>query len=90
MVAIKKIKVKKLRKYIHHKYLFLYLRAIIWFGIGVILGLFFLLSFAYIAFTQLYHQSVFPGVTIGGIAVGGKSEQYVENYFQKKSFQFAQ
>lgn len=87
MVAIKKIKIKKL---FHHSHVFLLLRAIVWFGMGLTLGLFFLISFTYIIFTQLYRQTVFPGIFIGGVAFGGKSEQSVERYFQQKNSTIAQ
>lgn len=86
MVAIKKIHVKKIQKIVpHHKHVFLFLRAAWWFGIGATLGLFFLVSFAYIAFQQLFATSVFPGVIIAGVNFGGRSQEFVENYFTQKN-----
>ena len=89
MVAIKKNHIKKLQKIIPHKHIFFLLRGSFWFGIGVVLGFFFLLSFSYILFRQIYHQSVFPGITIAGINFGGKSESFVSSYFEQKNAQVA-
>ena len=64
---------------------FIYVKSIYWFGIGALLGFFFLVSFAFIIFQQLYKDTVFPGVVINGINFGGKSELYVYNYFTEKN-----
>ncbi len=86
MVAIRKIPIKKLHHLIpYHKHVFLYSKAILWFGIGAILGLFFVISFAYILLQQFYHQLVLPGVTVAGVNFGGKSQTYVQNYFDQKN-----
>lgn len=90
MVAIKKIHAKKIFTSLHRKRLFLYVKAAIWFSVGAALGLFFLISFTYILFQQIFHGSVFPGVMIGGMNFGGKSEQYVQEYFQAKNTAIAQ
>ncbi len=89
MVAIKKIHIKKIPALLPHKHIFFAIRGIFWFGLGAILGLFFLLSFAYIAFHNIYQTTVFPGVMINGVNFGGKSEKYVEKYFQQKNAQIA-
>ncbi|HEX7042171.1 MAG TPA: VanW family protein [Patescibacteria group bacterium] len=75
-------KIFNLKKY---KHLFLYIKSFYWFGIGAILGLFFLISFTFIVFQQLYKTTVFPGVTIDGVNFGGKSELYILNYFNQKN-----
>lgn len=82
MVSIKKIRIHKISP---RRHIYPYLRALLWFGVGVILGFFFLVSFGYIALTQVYQQSVLPGVMINGVNFGGKSEPFVENYFDQKN-----
>lgn len=61
------------------------LKSFYWFGIGAALGLFFLLSFTFIVFQQIYKDTVFPGVMVEGVNFGGKSELYVLNYFTMKN-----
>lgn len=86
MVAIKKIHWKKIHKIIpHHKHVFLYGKALVWFCVGALLGLFFVISFSYILLQQFYQGKVLPGVTINGINLGGKSQEYVRNYFEQKN-----
>ncbi len=68
-----------------YTYLLIYLKSFYWFGIGAILGLFFLLSFTFIIFQRIYQGSVFPGVSVAGVLFGGKSELYVFNYFEQKN-----
>lgn len=93
MVAIKKISSKKTehikepqsKNTLSNKKIFMYLKAVLWFSVGATLGLFFLLSFIFILFQQLYHQTVFPGVMVGGVNFGGKTQSYVKNYFDQKN-----
>lgn len=77
--AIKKLLPEK------YKTLFVYIKSFYWFGVGAALGLFFLLSFTFIIFQQLYRSTIFPGVVINGVNFGGKSELYVLNYFNQKN-----
>ncbi|HYK09069.1 MAG TPA: VanW family protein [Candidatus Eisenbacteria bacterium] len=85
MVSIKKIHIKNLRKINPRKHILPYLHASFWFGVGAVLGFFFLVSFAYIFFQQVYSKLVFPGVTINNVNFGGKSQAYVENYFAQRN-----
>lgn len=68
-----------------YKSLFVYVKSFYWFGIGAVLGFFFLVSFAFIFFQQVYKDTVFPGVMINGTNFGGKSERYVTDYFDQKN-----
>lgn len=68
-----------------YKPLISFLKSFYWFGIGAILGLFFLVSFTFIIFQQIYKSTVFPGVMVEGVNFGGKSELYVLNYFNMKN-----
>ncbi len=56
-----------------------------WFGIGALLGAFFLFSFAFIFFQRLYGERIYPGVMIDGVNFGGKSKEFVANYFDTKN-----
>lgn len=86
MVAIKKIHIKKIHKAIpYHKHIFLYGKAFTWFAVGALLGLFFIVSFAYILLQQFYQNRVLPGVMVAGVNFGGKSQEYVVNYFDQKN-----
>lgn len=55
-------------------------KSAFWFLIGIVLGLFFTASFGFIVFRQLYGTTIYPGVYINSINVGGKTEKEVENY----------
>lgn len=58
-------------------------KSIFWFFVGVCLGLFFFVSFAFIIFQKYYDNRIFPGVTIQGIPFGGKTESDVVEFFSK-------
>lgn len=60
-------------------------KSIFWFATGVILGLFFLISFGIILFQRLYGNMIYPGITINGVNFGGKSKEAVTAYFDKKN-----
>lgn len=66
-------------------FLFLVLKSCFWFCAGAVLGLFFFISFTFILFQNIYHNSVYPGVIINGIDFGGKSQAEVEKYFSDKN-----
>lgn len=70
-----------------HPKTILFIKSVYWFGIGIILGLFFLLSFSYILFQRIYANSTFPGILINGVNFGGKSKLFIQNYFDKKNSQ---
>ena len=81
MVAIKKI-----HTHIpYHKHVARYTKAGFWFAVGALLGFFFIVSFAYILLQQIYASLVLPGVSIGNMNIGGKSESYIKNYFDQKN-----
>lgn len=61
------------------------LRGYFWFICGIVLGLFFFVSFAYIIYKQNYSEVVYPGVYIDSQDFGGKSKQQVQEYFQNKN-----
>jgi vancomycin resistance protein YoaR len=62
-----------------------HLRTIGWFLFGAVLGLFFFISFVFIYFKVSYADVVYPGVYIDNIDFGGKSPEFVKEYFAKKN-----
>lgn len=58
-------------------------KSIFWFFTGVLLGLFFFISFAFILFQKYYGNRVFPGITIQHISIGGKTQNEVALFFKK-------
>ncbi len=60
-------------------------RILFWFFMGAFLSLFFILSFSFLIFKTIYQNSVYPGVMINGVNFGGKTEQQVQSYFDKKN-----
>src|SRR5436190_7387450 len=67
----------------HH--LFLGVKSFFWFGVGITLGLFFSISFAYIFFQKIYGEKIYPGVYINNINFGGKTEKEVRRYFDNQN-----
>jgi len=67
------------------KHIKLVIKSIFWFSAGAMVGLFFLVGFAFIAFQHLYGNTVYPGVIIEGTDFGGKTKNYVETYFSNKN-----
>lgn len=65
--------------------IFIVLKSIFWFSTGALLGLFLFCSFTYIIFQNIYKDKVFPGVQVEGIDFGGKSEEFVRNYYSSKN-----
>jgi vancomycin resistance protein YoaR len=61
-----------------------------WFFIGVILGLFLVISFIFILFQRMYAHVVYPGVMINGVHFGGKTQVEVKNYFIAKNKTFGE
>lgn len=64
-------------------------KTIFWFGIGVILGLFFLVSFAFITFQRIYNNTIYPGVMVNNVNFGGKTEAAVASFFDQKNHEIA-
>lgn len=61
------------------------LRALLWFLLGASLGLFFFSSFIFIFYRNAYETQVYPGVYVDGVDFGGKTQQEVEEYFNRKN-----
>ena len=76
--SLKRIK----KKHIKHA-----ARNIFWFSVGGFFAFFLISSFSYFAFQHYYKGKVYPGVKVGGINFGEKSETEVSNYFIKKNFE---
>ncbi|MCL5675514.1 MAG: VanW family protein [Patescibacteria group bacterium] len=55
---------------------------------GCILGLFILFLFYYLSFEKTYQGKVYPGITIAGVDLGGKSPQEVQKYFIDQNNKF--
>ncbi|MCL6096177.1 MAG: VanW family protein [Patescibacteria group bacterium] len=62
-------------------------RVIFWFSTGAILALFFITSFSFLIFKNVYKNVVYPGVMINGVSFGGKTQTQVYNYFKNKNYQ---
>lgn len=56
-----------------------------WFGMGALLGLFFLISFGFLLFQIVYSTAVYPGVSINGMSVGSKTPTQVTALFRQKN-----
>jgi len=68
-----------------HKHIFHFTKEVFWFLIGIILGSFFTVSFAFILFQKIYGNSVYPGVYVNNINFGGKTQQEVAAYFDSRN-----
>ena len=84
--------VKNLKKYLkpekihwEKKYLKIFGKNILWFTTGSILGLFFFVSFLYIAYKNIHTDKVYEGVLVNNINFSGKSPEEVQNYFLAKN-----
>jgi len=60
-------------------------KSVFWFFIGASLGIFFFVSFLLIIFQNVYSNKVYSGVIIDGVDFGGKSQEYVKNFFLEKN-----
>lgn len=78
-----------MKKFLKSSFIFHHLgllfRSLIWFFIGMSLGFFFLISFAFIIFQKYYGEKVYPGVMVENTNFGGKTEKYVEDYYTRKN-----
>ncbi len=71
--------------FIHKKYIAPKLRVFFWFSTGALLGLFFLVSFAFIYFEKTYSNQIYPGIMVNGTNFGGKTKDAVETFYAKKN-----
>lgn len=60
-------------------------KVLFWFSVGAIIGLFFFISFVFIIFEKTYAKSVYPGIFVNGVNLGGKTKEEVINYFVNKN-----
>ncbi len=68
-----------------HVHIFHFSKAVFWFLVGIILGSFFTVSFAYILFQRIYGNTIYPGVYINNINFGGKTEQQAKDYIDRQN-----
>ena len=71
------------KKIIHHTKNFI--KSSLWFLVGVILGIFFLISFGYIIFEKSYSGKVIPGVFVENVNLENENQAQIENYFNQKN-----
>lgn len=60
-------------------------KALFWFFVGSVLGLFFLISSVFIFFQKKYANVVYPGVMVNYVNFGGEKEDFVKNFFAHKN-----
>ena len=60
-------------------------KAFFWFAVGATLAFFLLTSFTFILFEKINSNVVYPGITVGNIELGRKTEQEVRDLFAKKN-----
>ncbi|HSA83716.1 MAG TPA: VanW family protein [Patescibacteria group bacterium] len=60
-------------------------KAILWFSLGALVGLFFFTSFLFIVYRQTHTNTVYDGVMIGGIDFGGKTQKQVQTFYAQKN-----
>lgn len=60
-------------------------KAFFWFAVGATLASFLLTSFTFIIFEKMNRNVVYPGITVGGVDVGRKTEKGVYDLFAKKN-----
>lgn len=80
-----KLKLKFNYKFKYKKHLFHAARISFWFFTGAFLAIIFIGGFSFIAYQNIYKDKVYPGVYIGSVNFGGKSQNEVRNYFQQKN-----
>ena len=84
---VKKLKKNLRPKKLHwdKKYFKIFGTNIMWFSLGGILGLFFFISFLYIAYKDLHNDKVYEGVLVDNINFSGKDPSVIQNYFDTKN-----
>lgn len=68
-----------------HVHIFHFTKAVFWFLVGIGLGSFFAISFAFILFQKIYGNKIYPGIYINNINYGGKTEQEATQYLEKQN-----
>ena len=58
-----------------------FIKTVFWFLVGVFFALFLSVSFIFIIFQKQNNNVVYPGITVGGISLGGKTEQEAMEFF---------
>ena len=61
------------------------IKTLFWFFVGAFFGLFLSISFTFIIFQKQNANVVYPGITVGGISLGGKTEQEVSEFFASQN-----
>lgn len=61
------------------------LRTSMWFLLGIFLGFFFFISFVYFTYRNNYANTIYEGVMVNNVDLGGKNKGEVNNYFEKKN-----
>lgn len=62
-------------------------KSLLWFGLGMSLGLFFFVGIIAFFYQQTYGEKIYPGVLVNNIDFGGKTKAEVLAYFDKKNQQ---
>jgi vancomycin resistance protein YoaR len=82
-------KLKKVRRpknfHLNKKHFLVFGKNIFWFSLGGILGLFFFLSFLYIAYEKVHTNRVYNGVFVDGVNFSGKNPEEIQDYFLIKN-----
>lgn len=60
-------------------------KNVLWFFFGSILGLFFFMSFLYLAYEKVHTNRVYNGVLVDGVNFSGKDPEEIQDYFLKKN-----
>ncbi|RJQ36047.1 hypothetical protein C4559_05595 [Candidatus Microgenomates bacterium] len=69
--------------------IFVFIKSLIWFSVGVGLALFFFLSFIYLYFQKTFANVIYPGITINAVNFSNKTEKDVKNFFTQKNEKIA-
>jgi vancomycin resistance protein YoaR len=56
-----------------------------WFLLGIIIGLFFFVSFIYLTYRSTYEGKVYEGIFVNGVDFGGENKEKVREYFAEKN-----
>lgn len=60
-------------------------KSLLWFGLGVGLGLFFFVGIVAFIYQRSYSEKIYPGVLVNNIDFGGKTADEVQAYFAQKN-----
>ncbi len=87
-ISFQKLEVKFRFKY--SKRLRKIVANLFWFFTGAFLSLVFLTSLVLFAYQKIYDNKVYPGIYVGNKDFGGKTKEYVKNYYDAKNNQVSQ